>query len=286
MKKWIKHHLKKRFLYLYIKERFSPAVQIEQRKLVLYYQEQQKKGVLPNLQDTGFRVFSQFEEDGKLLFLFSLLGMTHPTFVEFGSDDGVNSNSANLYFHFGWKGLFIDGNARAIERGRAFFKKRPHPHFIPPTFIHDRITSENINELISKGGLKDEIGLLSIDLDGNDYWVWKAINVISPQVVIIETQIGFGLNDLIAPYDPNYVFPGKHPLYHGASVVAMNKLAQQKGYRLVGANQRGFNLIFLRKDLLQNEVEEIPVEALFDHPACQVDEKAFDEIRDFPFVSE
>lgn len=282
----MKHFLKKYLLYYFIRDRFAPSVQLGQRKLALDYQQQAKTGTLPKLADTGFRVFSQFEEDGKLLFLFALLGMNKPTFVEFGSDDGVNSNSANLYFHFGWTGLFIDGNAKAIDRGRRFFSRYPHPHFVPPVFVNSIITAENINELISKGGQTGEIGLLSIDIDGNDYWVWKAIDVIQPQVVIIETHVEFGMHDIIVPYDPNYMFPGKHPLYHGASPVAMVKLAAKKGYRLVGANDRGFNLIFLRNDLLTDLVPEVSVESILQHPSHRDNDAKFAPIKDWSYIKE
>src|SRR5690554_1881987 len=97
----IKNFLKDHFLILKIRGRFHPTVQISQRQLYLQYRKKQATGELPPLSETGFRVFSQFEEDGKLLFIFSVLGMTNKTFVEIGSDDGVNSNSANLYFNFG-----------------------------------------------------------------------------------------------------------------------------------------------------------------------------------------
>ena len=286
MKSFFKHLIKKYYLYYYIKERFSPTVQITQRKLLLKYQADKRHNTLPQLKNTGFRVFSQFEEDGKLLFLFSLLDMNCPSFVEFGSDDGVNSNSANLFFHFGWNGLFLDGNKKAIERGQRFFSKYPHPHFTPPKFVQTHITAENINELISKNGYTGEVGLLSIDIDGNDYWVWKAIDTIQAQVVIIETHVEFGMKDLIVPYDSTYMFPGKHPLYHGASPIAMNKLAIKKGYRLVGANDRGFNLIFLRNDLLVKEVPEVSIESVLQHPSHQNNDFLFDQIKDFDFITE
>ncbi len=123
MKRWLKNLLKDRFLILKVRNRFSPSVQIGQRALYLRYREQLKQGNLPRLRETGFRVFSQFEEDGLILFIFSVLGMDNKQFVEIGSDDGVNSNSANLYFNFGWSGLFIDGNPESIRRGTRFYGK-------------------------------------------------------------------------------------------------------------------------------------------------------------------
>jgi len=160
----IKTFLKDRFLITKIRNRFIPSVQIMQRQLFHTYREMAKSGETPPLNEAGFRVFSQFEEDGKLLLIFSVLGMKNKVFVEIGSDDGVNSNSANLYFNFGWHGLFIDGNRRSIKRGMKFFSKYPHPWHYRPKFVCARVTRENINELIGKAGFGGEIGLLSIDI--------------------------------------------------------------------------------------------------------------------------
>ena len=284
MKSLIKNFLKDKFLIFKIRNRFNPAVQVDQRILYLKYQELLKSDSLPPISETGFRVFSQFEEDGKLLFIFSIIGMTHKTFVEIGSDDGVNSNSANLYFNFGWSGLFIDGNPKSIKRGIKFFNKYPHPWFYKPKFKCAKVTRENVNELIQEGGLKGEIGLLSIDIDGNDYWVWDAIETISPQVVIIETHNEFGLNNIVVPYDSTYFFPGKHPVYHGASPIAMNKLANKKGYRLVGANDLGFNFIFVKNGLADDAIPEVSVESLLNHPSNIDGYKTFEPIKDWEYL--
>lgn len=284
MKIWLKNILKKYFLVFKVRNRWSAQVQVAQRQLYLQYRDQLKADKLPAISETGFRVFSQFEEDGMLLFIFSILGMTNKTFVEIGSDDGVNSNSANLYFNFGWHGLFIDGNGSSIKRGKQFFSKYPHPYFYKPKFIHALVTRSNINQLIASSGLKGEIGLLSIDIDGNDYWIWDAIDVVTPQVVIIETHREFGVQNIVVPYDENYVYPGKHPMYNGASPVAMVNLAKRKGYRLVGANDLGFNFIFVKKGLADKEIPEVTVESVLTHPSVKESQKGFEAIKDWDFV--
>ncbi|MBK9103017.1 MAG: hypothetical protein IPL92_00175 [Saprospiraceae bacterium] len=79
------------------------------------------------------------------------------------------------------------------------------------------MTRENINSIVESTGYAGEVDVLSIDIDGNDYWIWDALTVVRPRIVIIETHIIYGDKDIIVPYDPQYVFPGRHPQYHGAS---------------------------------------------------------------------
>ncbi len=280
---WFRKTIKKHFYYYFIRHRFAPAVSIVQRELYLKYRSLPAEQ-LPPLKDTGFRVFSQFEEDGLLLYIFSLLGMDKKTFVEIGSADGINSNCANLYFHHGWHGVFIDADRDQVEIGRRFYARHPHEWMYKPVFIQGKVTRENINELITQGEVSGEIGLVSIDIDGNDYWVWDAIDVVQPQVVIIETHNEFGMNNIVVPYNPDYSFPGRHPVYHGASPVAMTRLAERKGYRLVGANQYGFNFIYIREDLLSDQLPAAQVEELLKHPSAIKGMEKFEEIRDWEYL--
>ncbi|OAQ39685.1 hypothetical protein A5893_08865 [Pedobacter psychrophilus] len=280
----IKKILKDKFLILKIRNRFNPNVQISQRQLFHYYQDKVKQKDVPSIIDTGFRVFSHQEEDGKLLFIFSTIGMGNKTFIEIGSDDGVNSNAANLIFNFGWHGLFIDGNKNSIKRGINFFKKYPTPFAHPPKFVLSKVTAENINETIENAGFKKDIDFLSIDIDGNDYWIWNALSIINPKVVIIETHIEFGYNDIIVPYDANYSYPGKHPVYHGASPTAMQKLGKKKGYRLVGGNELGYNFIFIRNGIADDLIPEVSVKSLISHPSAIESFKKFESIRDWAYI--
>lgn len=280
----LKNFLKKYFQIAKLRQRFNPSVQISQRQLYHYYCDKKESGSLPQLKDCGFRVFSQFEEDGKLLFIFAILGMSNKTFIEIGADDGINSNSANLYFNFDWQGLFIDGNKKSLSRGERFFSKYPHPWFPKPDFKHAMVNRENINQIIEDAGYRGEIGFLSIDIDGNDYWIWDALEAVEPQVVMIETHVIFGLRNIVVPYDPNYSYPGKHPSYHGASPVAMKRLAEKKGYRLVGANEMGFNMIFVKKGLAEKELPEVELESLLNHPATQKSFEKFEAVKDWEFL--
>jgi hypothetical protein len=275
----LKHFLKKYLLYYKLKKRFSHAETTRQQ--ALFERFKASNGTL-DFKTVGFKLFSQFEEDGLLLYAISCIDQPVKTFLEFGSDDGINSNSANLHFHHGWSGLFLDGNQAAIDRGSYFYKKHGNQTSTAPVFKHALITRENINDLILAGGLSGEIGLMSIDIDGNDYWVWEAITAIQPQIVIIETHNEFGMNDIVVPYDANYFYPGIHPDYHGASPVAMNNLAKYKGYRLVACNELGFNFIFMRNDLAPT-LPEISVESALQHPSNSEAQAKFEAIKTWDY---
>lgn len=265
---FFKHIIKKYFQILWLRDRFSPSVQIAQRQLFNLYQSGSLDASKIKLADTGFKVFSQFEEDGKLLFIFSKIGIRSASFIEIGADDGLNSNCANLALNFQWHGLFIDANKKGIARGRYFYNRYPNPFGYKPTFIFAKVKRENINELIEEAGYRGEIDLLSIDIDGNDYWIWDVLTVVRPRVVIIETHINFGLRDVVVPYRADYFYPGKHPDYHGASPKAMIKLGQQKGYRLIGANHLGFNFIFLDNAEGRDDFPAVSIEDVLKHPSC------------------
>lgn len=279
----MKNRIKKYAQILWQRHKLSSAVQIQQRQLFLYYREKVQAGLQIPLKDTGFRNFSQFEEDGLLLFIFAVIGMEHKSFVEIGSDDGVNSNCANLYFHFGFNGLFIDANARAIDRGRYFYGRYPHPWFPKPRFECSFVLRENINQLLQKNNMKGKVGVLSIDIDGNDYWIWDAITEIEPQVVVIETHVEFGYNDIVVPYDAQNKFNDVHSVYHGASPVAMKKLGKKKGYKLIGTNELGFNFIFIKEGIDKGYFPEKDLEELLTHPTLEAAFARFESVKHLPF---
>jgi len=264
--------------------RTSPETKIALRQLYHYYSDRARRGVPLSLPETGARIFSQFEEDGILLAIFATIGMGSPgKFVDIGSADGINSNCANLALNFGWDGLFIDGEAKNIKKGREFYNNHPDTCEYAPRFVEARVTRENINEVIQNAGFIGGIDLLSIDIDGNDYWIWDAVTSVEPRVVIIESHVEFGLESIVVPYDPAYHFPGKHPQYTGASPVAMKKLAEKKGYRLVGSNQYGFNMIFIHRGVFEDLIPEVPVEHVLAHPRNPERMKLFDEVREWEY---
>lgn len=285
IRRLIKDFIKLRFYRLLLHNKLSPSVKLQQLSLYHYYRDCLKQGSLPGIENCGYKVFSQFEEDGKLLYVLSLIGMKTQLFIEIGSNDGINSNCANLCLHFGYHGLFVDADAKCIRRGERFYSRYPNPWTYPPKFLCAKVTRENINSLLETNGFSGEVDLLSIDIDGNDYWIWDALEVTVPKVVIIESHVAFGLQNIVVPYDPDYEYPGKHPLYHGASAVAMVKLAKKKGYRLVGANNYGSNLIFVREELCGKELPEKTAEEVLKHPSAKEAFYSLDQIKSMPFIT-
>ena len=219
--------------------------------------------------EVGFRKYSQNSEDGILLFIFSLIGSLNKTVVEICASDGIQCNSANLIINHGWKGLLFDGDIKAVEKGQKFYGSHPDTFTLPPKFIHAWITKENINSLISNNDLKGEIDLLSIDMDGVDYWIWEALNCINPRVVVTEIQCIWGSGrSVTVPYTDDFktTFVNNFGIYSGASISAFVALANKKGYRLIGFEKYGFNAFFMRNDvgvdsfptINTNNYEDIP----------------------------
>ena len=138
------------------------------------------------LEQYGYKVYSQNDEDGIIQEIFRRIGVTNKTFIEFGVQNGLESNCHYLLFQ-GWNGLWMDGDGEAIRE----IQKRFYPVLKTGQLACKRafITRGNINQLISEQGFSGEIDLLSIDVDGNDYYIWEAVTAVSPRVVIIEYNV-------------------------------------------------------------------------------------------------
>jgi hypothetical protein len=208
-----------------------------------------------------FQVFSQFGEDGIIQFLVQRVPIENEAFIEFGVSDYRESNTRFLLVHDNWRGLIMDGGGSMHEFLRSTGLAWRHDIDAKTAFI-DRA---NINDLIRSAGIAGEIGLLSIDLDGNDYWVLEAIDVVTPSILVVEYNSTFGPTAAVTvPYDPRFDRTEKHysGLYWGASIAAITQLAGRKGYALVGGNRAGNNAFFVRRDVLQ-DVPQVTVEAAY-----------------------
>lgn len=209
--------------------------------------------------DNQFRVFSQWGEDGIIQFLLKHIPINYKIFIEFGVQDYTESNTRFLLINNNWTGLIIDSDINQIN----CIKKESIYWRYNLNAIQAFITKDNINNLILQNGIKGEIGLLSIDIDGNDYWVWQAIEVVNPAIVIIEYNFRFGIDKAVTvPYDEKFIRSQAHysSIYFGASLKAVCFLAQKKGYAFVGCNSAGNNAFFVRLDLKPEYLKELTVE--------------------------
>jgi hypothetical protein len=195
-----------------------------------------------DVQSQRFRIRSQNEEDGLLLALFKRVGTTNRRCVEIGCGSN-GGNSGFLVQECGWTGLMVDANRASI----ATVRLRYAGHAV--TIVKHRVTREDVNDLLGAYGFTGELDLLSLDIDGNDYWVWEAMSLCSPRVVVLEYNWLFGPEQAVTiPYDADFkVGASGTRSYRGASLAAFVHLAHRKGYRLVATER--VNGIFLRNDV-------------------------------------
>ena len=168
---------------------------------------------------------------------------------------GLNANTADLIINHGWHGLLVDGDSANVERGVRYFARSRNTYVYPPQFVCSWVTRGSVNELLSTNGFRGEIDLLSLDLDGVDYWIWEAIEDVSPRVVVLEYQDILGPErSWSVPYaddftSQRYPVVDGMPNFAGASLPAFVKLGRRKGYRLVGVNRLGYNAFFIKNGL-------------------------------------
>ncbi len=197
------------------------------------------------LERHGYSVASQNEEDGMLMEVFRRIGIAHRTFFEFGVGNGRQNITLHALLN-GWKGWWIEINPPKVKYIRQYFAKAIAQGQL---IVDDTpIDAENINTVCQQLGIPAEIDLLSIDIDGNDYHVFKALTEVQARVVVLEYNPLYPPPmNLVGAYDKNYSYSGDS--YIGASLAPLTKLAEAKGYQLVGTSISGINAIFVRRDL-------------------------------------
>lgn len=207
------------------------------------------------MEEAEFQVFSQFGEDGIIQWLIHNTVIEHKTFVEFGVEDYTEANTRFLLMNNNWSGLVIDGskeNISHVKNWNLFWK-------YDLVAVAEFITKDNINEIITNAGFNGDIGLLSVDIDGNDYWVLNAITCIKPRILICEYNNIFGPDEKVSiPYDEKFYRTDKHysNLYWGASLGAFCDWAERNNYYYMGSNSAGNNAFFVRKDCIS--ADKIP----------------------------
>ena len=215
-----------------------------------------------NDKNEEYKVFSEWGGDGIIQFLINNLNIQEKTFIEFGVENYTESNTRYLLMHDNWTGLVIDGGADNID----YIKRDPIYWRYNLTAVQAFITRENVNDIFLQHGMSGHIGLLSIDIDGNDYWVWDAINVVDPDIVICEYNSRFGKDRAVTiPYDPTWTRfkVEKSEIYFGASIRALVALGQRKGYALVAGNQNANDLFFVKRSLLNDIVRPCTIDEAY-----------------------
>jgi len=217
------------------------------------------------------KVCSQNGEDGILQHIFQVVGEGLKRCLEFGF--GRECNTLNLVGNHGWKGTFAD--ARSDTCMVMGYLEGEYAHI-----INSVLTVENVNAVFKD--VPRIIDLLSVDVDGIDFWLWKALEIES-RVTVIEYNASFGDSlSVTVPYKPDFDRMTIHPLYHGASLMALTRLAKAKGMKLVGCESTGLNAFFARRDL---PLEEVSVtEAFVEHRGREVWSEAFKRIQQLPIT--
>jgi hypothetical protein len=206
-----------------------------------------------NIKKFGIKIYSQNDEDGIILYILKHIGIKTKKFVEIGVENGTECNTTNLLKNFNWRGVQIEANKILYNDAKIQLKKILKKKIKNLKLLNIFITKKNINKILKKNCGK-EVDLLSIDIDGNDFWVWKSINYIKPRLVIIEYNSFFGPTlSCTIPYNPKFIWDHKNKRsYYGASLKALEKLGKQKKYTLVGVDGNGVNAFFVRNDLAKN----------------------------------
>jgi len=197
----------------------------------------------PDLTAYELRVFSQNGEDGVLAEILRRIGVADGTFAEFGIQDGTEGNTVFLAQVLGWRGAYLEADAAAYAALERRYAANPRVRT-----LHAAVEPDTVEELLARAGVPPEPDVVSIDVDGNDYWIWRALERFGPRVVIVEYNGSLDpASRRVMPYTPGYRWD--HTSGYGASLGALEDLAQEKGYRLVHTDLAGVNAFFVRGDL-------------------------------------
>ena len=250
-----------------IKKIFRQILNRDQLELILINQgkilsslNSQKKNT--RLSDYEWKIFSQWGEDGIIDFLVSEVSITNNTFIEFGVENFSESNCRYLLMKSDWNGFVVDGSKKNIDKLKSsnYFWK------YDLQALTAFIDVDNINEILKKSGFEKDLGILSIDIDGNDYHVLNKIDFFDPRIIICEFNPIFGYKRKITtPYDPKFFRTKGHysNLYFGASINALISLLSKKNYTLIGTGMQGGNAFFVKNSLMTDRLK-----TLAENPFC------------------
>jgi hypothetical protein len=232
------------------------------------------------LEGYGLHALSQFDADGILREIFRRIGEEHRTFVEFGTGDGQENNTAYLLCQ-GWRGLWIEGDQALHEAQLRNFAWALRGGTL--ACAQSFLTRENINDVVRGAGFAGAIDLLSVDVDGNDYHLWEALTCVEPRVVVVEYN-AYAPPPLrwIMAYNAEHRWDGRST-YFGASLASLEALGRRKGLRLVGCDVVGLNAFLVREDLCGDRFVEGNAQTFW-HPRRWWLDRAFPTGNTVPFA--
>ncbi|MBN1354261.1 MAG: hypothetical protein JW994_06305 [Candidatus Omnitrophica bacterium] len=223
-------------------------VDFEIEKYIRHLHEEPRYSDPKRLNKYGLRVYSQCGEDGIVAEIFRRVGAANKYFVEIGTGDGLENNTAYLLLQ-GWKGYWVDANRAFTDKIGVNFNHQIRSGQL--CLKNASVNMKNVENLFADAKVPQEFDLLSIDIDGNDYWVWKAIEKYNPRVVVIEYNATYppGIS-WVMKYNPKY--SNNVSSYFGASLYSLVSLGNKKGYQLIGCTSSGVNAFFVREDLVKD----------------------------------
>ncbi len=242
---FIKKIIKKTLLNIIGYEFFEKKIFLEGSKFALLQKKKIQK--VKNLSELEFSVFSQWGDDGIINWLTDKIPIRNRIFVEIGTEDYKESNTRFLLKYKNWKGYLIESNDLHVKN--IYKQSVVWKHDLEALNI--KVQKNNINKIFKNLKLPKEIGLLSLDIDSNDYWIWNEIDIIKPTIFVCEFNSIFGDKKAISvPYDKNFERKKLHysNLAFGASLEAFKFLCKKKGYIFLGTNSSGVNAYFIYKN--------------------------------------
>ena len=264
--------------------------QQQQRSIVDQWKTWKSAGLTPyaSIQEASFRCYSQFEEDGIILYIMTMLGIRNGTVVEMCCGPGNECMAANLIINHGFKGYLFDGDPLNALRAKSFFSAHKDCLLYGPEIFNQWITAENIDSLLQEIGCPQDVDFFSLDIDGNDYWIWNAIEWIKPKVCCFETHNVIPTDlSLTIPYDPTFnAWLSPQPEFRSVSLLAMVKLSEKKGYTLIGGHRHGFNVFFLRNDLLSEYLNAVSPEVVHANHWTKISQRyRWPLVQNYPWVN-
>jgi len=198
---------------------------------------------------SGASFFSQNGEDGIILEIARRLDLTIESFLEIGAGDGRENNSIHLLLG-GASGVWIEADEDSIRHIETLHESALRVGRLK--VVKARVTAETVDQVLRDAAVPRQVDFLSLDIDGNDYWVWRALSAVSAGILCLEYNAAYGPSiSWVKNYDPEFIWPGKN-IYYGASLKALEKLSLEKGYTLVACDYSGVNAFFVRTDLLND----------------------------------